>query len=104
MEIEIYHVDQAINGSKEALGAIIENIEGPVFNLSLRMLGRIEDAEDAKQDILIKVITSLSSYKGKSLFSTWVYKIAVNHLINEKNKKEKKKRRKKQPKCLTSPF
>ena len=29
MEIEIYHVDQAINGSKEALGAIIENIEGP---------------------------------------------------------------------------
>ena len=50
------------------------------------MLGRIEDAEDAKQDILIKVITSLSSYKGKSLFSTWVYKIAVNHLINEKNK------------------
>ena len=86
MEIEIYHVDQAINGSKEALEAIIENIEGPVFNLSLRMLGRIEDAEDAKQDILIKVITSLSSYKGKSLFSTWVYKIAVNHLINEKNK------------------
>mgnify|MGYP000799305452 CR=1 FL=1 len=46
MEIEIYHVDQAINGSKEALEAIIENIEGPVFNLSLRMLGRIEDAED----------------------------------------------------------
>ena len=86
MEIEIYHVDQASNGSKEALEAIIENIEGPVFNLSLRMLGRIEDAEDAKQDILIKVITSLSSYKGKSLFSTWVYKIAVNHLINEKNK------------------
>ena len=86
MKIEIYHVDQAINGSKEALEAIIENIEGPVFNLSLRMLGRIEDAEDAKQDILIKVITSLSSYKGKSLFSTWVYKIAVNHLINEKNK------------------
>ena len=66
MEIEIYHVDQAINGSKEALEAIIENIEGPVFNLSLRMLGRIEDAEDAKQDILIKVITSLSSYKAVS--------------------------------------
>ena len=48
----LYKVDQAINGSKEALEAIIENIEGPVFNLSLRMLGRIEDAEDAKQDIL----------------------------------------------------
>lgn len=50
------------------------------------MLGRIEDAEDAKQDILVKVITNLSFYKGESLFSTWVYRIAVNHLINEKNK------------------
>ena len=68
MEIEIYHVDQAINGSKEALEAIIENIEGPVFNLSLRMLGRIEDAEDAKQDILIKVITSLLLIKEKVYF------------------------------------
>lgn len=68
MKIEIYHVDQAINGSKEALEAIIENIEGPVFNLSLRMLGRIEDAEDAKQDILIKVITSFLLIKEKVYF------------------------------------
>ena len=51
------------------------------------MLGRIEDAEDAKQDILIKVVTSLSSYKGESSFSTWVYRIAINHLLNEKNKR-----------------
>lgn len=86
MEIEIKQINHALNGSKEALGMIIENIDGLVFNLSLRMLGRIEDAEDAKQDILIKVITNLSSYKGESLFSTWVYRIAVNHLINEKNK------------------
>ena len=75
-----------LNGSKEALGIIVENIDELVFNLSLRMLGRIEDAEDAKQDILVKVITNLSFYKGESLFSTWVYRIAVNHLINEKNK------------------
>ena len=86
MEIEIDHINQALNGSKEALGLIVENIDEVIFNLSLRMLGRIEDAEDAKQDILIKVVTNLSSYKGESLFSTWVYRIAINHLINEKNK------------------
>lgn len=86
MGIEIKHINQALNGSKEALGIIVENIDELIFNLSLRMLGRIEDAEDAKQDILVKVITNLSSYKGESLFSTWVYRIAVNHLINEKNK------------------
>lgn len=86
MKIEMYHINQALNGSKKALVLIIEDIEELVFNLSLRMLGRVEDAEDAKQDILIKIITNLSSYKGNSLFSTWVYRIAVNHLINEKNK------------------
>ena len=68
------------------------------------MLGRIEDAEDAKQDILIKVITSLSSYKEKSLFSTWVYKIAVNHLINEKNKKRKKEKSEKTTQMLDFAF
>lgn len=86
MEIEIKYINQALNGSKDSLGIIVENIDGLIFNLSLRMLGRIEDAEDAKQDILVKVITNLSSYKGESLFSTWVYRIAVNYLINEKNK------------------
>lgn len=86
MEIEMYHVNQALNGSEKALEMIIKGSEEIVFNLSLRMLGRIEDAEDAKQDILVKVITNLSSYKGRSSFSTWIYRIAVNHLLNEKNK------------------
>lgn len=86
MEIEMYQVNQALNGSERALELIIVNVEEGIFNLSLRMLGRMEDAEDAKQDILIKVITNLSSYKGDSLFSTWVYRIAVNHLLNVKDK------------------
>lgn len=86
MEIEMYQIKQALNGSERALELIIVNVEESIFNLSLRMLGRIEDAEDAKQDILIKVITNLSSYKGDSLFSTWVYRIAVNHLLNVKDK------------------
>lgn len=86
MEIEMCQINQALNGSERALELIIVNVEEGIFNLSLRMLGRMEDAEDAKQDILIKVITNLSSYKGDSLFSTWVYRIAVNHLLNVKDK------------------
>ncbi len=86
MEIKMEQINQALNGSEKALEQVVVSIEEGVFNLSLRMLGRIEDAEDAKQDILIKVITNLSSYKGESLFSTWVYRIAVNHLLNEKDK------------------
>lgn len=44
------------------------------------MLGTFPDAEDATQDILLKIITHLSSFKGKSAFSTWVFRIAANHL------------------------
>ena len=55
-----------------------------VFNLSLRMLGTFPDAEDASQDILLKVMTHLSSFKGESSFSTWVFRIAVNHLKDYK--------------------
>jgi DNA-directed RNA polymerase specialized sigma24 family protein len=43
-----------------------------VFNLSFRMTGTLQDAEDASQDILVKIITNLSSFKGKSAFSAWV--------------------------------
>ena len=53
-----------------------------VFNLSLRMLGTIHDAEDASQEILIRVMTNLASFRGESAFTTWVFRIAVNHLKN----------------------
>lgn len=48
------------------------------------MLGTFPDAEDASQDILLKVMTHLSSYKGESAFSTWVFRIATNHLRDYK--------------------
>ena len=48
------------------------------------MLGTFPDAEDASQDILLKVITHLSSFKGDSAFCTWVFSIAMNHLKNYK--------------------
>ena len=71
-------VVSATNGNKEALQAILEEIQDLVFNLSLRMLGNTADAQDASQDILIKIITRLDSFSQKSSFQTWVYCIAVN--------------------------
>ena len=65
-------IDKATAGDKNALETIILSVQDPVFNLSLRMLGTFSDAEDASQDILLKVITHLSSFKRDSSFSTWV--------------------------------
>lgn len=77
-------IEQAVAGDKAALEKVLGSVQDLVFNLSLRMLGTFHDAEDASQDILLKVMTHLSSYKGESTFSTWVFRIAVNHLIDYK--------------------
>lgn len=82
---ELLHlIEQATAGDKSALETVILSVQDLVFNLSLRMLGAFPDAEDASQDILVKVITHLSSFRGDSSFSTWVFRIAVNHLKNYK--------------------
>ena len=77
-------VDKATAGDKEALETLIAGVQDIVFNLSLRMLGTFADAEDAAQDILLKMITHLSSFRGDSSFTTWVFSIAANHLKNYK--------------------
>lgn len=77
-------IEQATAGNKDALETLILRVQDLVFNLSLRMLGTFPDAQDASQDILLKVITHLPSFKQDSSFSTWVFRIAVNHLKNYK--------------------
>ena len=77
-------VTKARNGDEKALSALISKIEAPVYQMAVRMLGHPSDAEDATQEILIKVMTNLASFRQKSSFKTWVYKISVNHLLNIK--------------------
>lgn len=75
-------IDKAAAGDQAALESVILSVQDLVFNLSLRMLGTFSDAEDATQDILLKLITHLPSFKKESAFSTWVFRIATNYLIN----------------------
>lgn len=75
-------IEKAAAGDKKSLETVILSVQDLVFNLSLRMLGTFPDAEDATQDILLKIVTHLSSFKGESSFSTWVFRIATNHLKN----------------------
>lgn len=75
-------IEKATAGDKKSLETVILSVQDLVFNLSLRMLGTFPDAEDATQDILLKIVTHLSSFKGESSFSTWVFRIATNHLKN----------------------
>jgi RNA polymerase sigma factor (sigma-70 family) len=58
-----------------------------IFNLSLRMLHRHADAEDATQEILLKTFKALPDFRGEAKFRTWLYRIAVNHLLTVKKPK-----------------
>ena len=82
-------VTKANAGDKDALALVVLQIKELVYNLSLKMLLFPEDAQDATQEILIKVITHLSTFKGHSAFKTWVYRVASNYLLTIKGKKSK---------------
>ncbi len=87
-KIEIL-VNKASSGDKGALELVVIQIKDLVYNLSLKMLLFPEDAQDATQEILIKIITHLSTFKGNSSFTTWVYRISTNYLLTIKGKKNK---------------
>jgi len=80
-------VGLAVIGEKKALENLVKCIQDRVYKLALRMLAHPEDAEDAAQEILIKVITHLSSFRKESAFITWVYRISANHLLSTRKRR-----------------
>ena len=80
-DLEIY-AQMAKEGKKKALENLIYHIQDRIFSLAIRMLYSPCDAEDATQEILIKIITHLSDFRGACSFKTWMFRIATNHLLN----------------------
>ena len=79
-------VQRAVAGDKEALETVVMVVQDQLYNLALRMLWHPEEARDATQEILIKIVTRLSSFRGESAFTTWCYRVATNYLLNVKQK------------------
>src|SRR5689334_5280057 len=71
-------------GDRGALEAVVERHQAWIYNIVLRMVYLPEDAEDATQEVLIKLVTKLSTFEGRSRFRTWLYRIVVNHVLNMK--------------------
>jgi len=79
-------VGRAQQGSRDALEQLIARHQPWIYNIALRMLFQRQDAEDATQEILIKLITKLSTFEGRSSVRTWLYRMAVNHVLNMKRR------------------
>jgi RNA polymerase sigma factor (sigma-70 family) len=77
-------VDLATAGDRQALEALLRRQQAWIYNLAFYMLHHRQDAEDATQEILVRVVTGLSSFRRASAFRTWAHRIAVNHVLDRK--------------------
>src|SRR5207244_929053 len=77
-------VKQIQGGSRDALEALVRRHQSWIYNIVQRMVYLPQDAEDITQEILIKVMTKLSTFEFRSSFRTWLYRIVVNHVLNMK--------------------
>ena len=79
-------VARAQAGEADALEAVVRGVQPDIYRLAVRFLWHPQDAEDASQEILIRIITGLGTFKGDSSFRTWVYRVACNTLISLRKK------------------
>src|SRR5438093_9163980 len=73
-------VTRAQAGDADALERLVTSIQNRIYSLALHVLWHPEDARDATQEILIRIITHLGSFRFESSFQTWAYHVACNHL------------------------
>ncbi|MEY9837522.1 RNA polymerase sigma factor [Streptacidiphilus sp. EB103A] len=79
---EVALVARAVGGDRAALDEVIRLLQDPLYRLALRMAWRPADAEDAVQEILIRVVTRLATWRAEAKLLTWAYRIGVNYLLN----------------------
>jgi RNA polymerase sigma factor (sigma-70 family) len=79
-------VQKSLAGDKNALNQLIEIHEPFIYNIAWKYTNNPEEAKDLTQEVLIRVFTKLSTFKGNSAFKTWVYRIVVNQFLQTKRR------------------
>ncbi len=71
-------IERTLGGEPEAFNELVYRWERHIYGLTLRMLGRDEEAKDATQETFISAYRNLSKFRGEAKFSSWIYRIALN--------------------------
>ena len=80
-------IEHSLLGSKQALECLIKKHQDWIYNTALSFVADRDEAADLTQEVLIKIVTKLDSFKQNSNFKTWVYRIVKNHFLNMKRSK-----------------
>ena len=86
-----YYVEKAMNGDARAFGTLVERYQDFIFTIVVRIVKVREVAEEVAQDAFIKAYESLSSFRGDSKFSSWLYSIAYRKALDSLRKSKKEK-------------
>ncbi|WP_313341448.1 sigma-70 family RNA polymerase sigma factor [Sedimentibacter sp.] len=84
---ELWLIEQSRQGDVDAFEELIKDYKKVAYNIALRVLRNVEDAEDASQEALIKVFKNIQNFNMQSTFKVWMYRIVVNTCIDFKRKK-----------------
>jgi RNA polymerase sigma-70 factor (ECF subfamily) len=79
-------------GDESAFTKLVDEWQNMVYNTVLGIVQHADDADDVTQEVFIQVYQSVSSFKGESKFSTWLYRIAVSKALDHEKRKKRKKR------------
>ncbi len=71
-------IERTLGGEPEAFNMLVHRWERQIYGLTLRMLGRDEEAKDATQETFLSAYRNLSKFRGEAKFSSWIYRIALN--------------------------
>jgi RNA polymerase sigma-70 factor (ECF subfamily) len=85
---ELQIIDRIQKGDTNAFSFLVTKYQDVVFSIALKVLRNREDAEEMAQETFIKAFRSISSFQGKSKFSTWLFSIAYNTCITSVRKKK----------------
>jgi RNA polymerase sigma factor (sigma-70 family) len=80
-------ISLSLNGNKQALESLILKYQDWIYNVALSFVGDSDEAADLTQEVLIKIVTKLGTFKHNSSFKTWAYRIVKNHFLNMKRGK-----------------
>ena len=75
-------------GDARSYRFLVDRHKSYAYTLAIRIVGNHEDAQEVAQDAFIKAYNNISSFKGDSKFSTWLYRIVFNTAISRKRKKK----------------
>ncbi len=88
MDEDITLVESCLNGSRTAFQQLVERYQDYVFTITMKVLRSREEAEEAAQDVFIKVYRTLGSFERKSKFSTWLYTVAYRTALDRARRKQ----------------